>query len=906
VLYGRSADCAAVRDRLEAARGSRSGVEVLRGEPGVGKTALLEYAVEQAGDVPVLRVVGVESEVALPFAALHQLLYPVLDRLPALPAPQAAALGGAFGITPGRGDDPFLVAVAVLTLLGEVSADGGLLCLVDDAQWLDQASADVLRFVARRLDAEGVVLLFAARDGERRAFAAPGLPERRLTGLEPSAAASLLEETAPGLAARVRARLLARTAGNPLALLELPRQLTAGQRAGFEALPDRLPLGRSVERIFAGRAGDLPRDCQELLLMGAAEETGDLGTILRAAAVAGIGPEALGSAERAGLISVWDGQLRFVHPLVRSAVYQNTTFARRQDVHRSLAAILSGPEDADRRAWHLAAATLQHDDDVAAALEDSADRARGRGGVAAAADALERAAQLSGYSGERGRRLLRAANDAWLANQRDRAHTLLAAAEPLVEDPVQRARAKQLAGLMELRRGMPERAYRMLVEGAAAFVDIDVHTALETLVLAGEAAAFIGNPDLATEVGRLALALPDTPSAEDRSMRALLVGLASALRGDPGAGVDLLCEVVEDAQRLDNPAQLLWGGRAALYLGELDVARALYQRGVEDAQRNGAVGTLAVLLDRLAWTDAIAGRPAEAAANAQRGLELAGELGLDAGVALGSLALAAAMRGDVEACRGAAERAQTLADLRRLRIVTAAADWALGLLDLGLGRPSDALDRLLALTGPSGHPGILLWAVPDLVEAAAWSGRTDRCAAVVERFEAWATSSGLPVPAAAAARCRGLLAHGDEAVEHFVAALRHDHSAQRPFERARTELALGETLRRMRRRGDARMHLRTAMEVFERLGASPWAERARAELRATGETVRRRDPSTVEQLTPQELQIARMAGDGVSNPDIAAKLFLSRRTVEYHLRKVFTKLDVTSRFELASLDLARR
>jgi DNA-binding CsgD family transcriptional regulator/tetratricopeptide (TPR) repeat protein len=902
VLYGRDADCAAVRDRLDAARVSRSSVEVVRGEPGVGKTALLEYAAEQARDLGVLRGVGVESEVALPFAALHQLLYPVLDRLPALPAPQAAALGGAFGITPGRSDDPFLVAVAVLTLLGEVSADGGLLCLVDDAQWLDQASADVLRFVARRLDAEGLVLLFAARDGERRAFATSGLPERRLRGLEPRSAAALLDETAPGLAARVRARLVDRTAGNPLALLELPRQLTAGQRSGFEALPDRLPLGRSIEGIFADRASGLPQSTQELLLIAAAEESGDLGTVLRAAAGAGIAPDALDEAERAGLVTVRDGQLHFTHPLVRSAVYQRTTFARRQNVHRNLAAILSGPEDVDRCAWHLAAATPEHDDRVAAALEDSADRARRRGGVAAAADALERAAHLSEHSSERGRRLLGAANDAWLANQRDRADKLLTVAEHLVEDRVQRARAEQLAGLMELRRGMPEKAYRILLRGAAAFVDIDTHTALETLVLAGEAAAFIGEPGLATEVGRLALALPDNPSPEDRSMRALLVGLASALRGDPADGIGLLREVVEGALGLDDPAQLLWGGRAALYLGELDVARALYERGVDQAEVSGAVGMLAVLLDRVAWTDAVAGRPAQAAASAERGLELAGELGLDAGVALGSLALVAAIRGDEQACRAAAERAHALAQARHLRIVAAAADWALGLLDLGLGRPAEALARILELTGSGGHPGILLWAVPDLVEAAAWSGRPERCAAVVERFERWARGSGLPVPAAAAERCRGLLSHGDEAVEHFVAALGYDPSAQRPFERARTELALGETLRRMRRRSDARVHLRNAMDVFERLGAAPWADRARAELRATGETVRRRDPSTVEQLTPQELLIARLAGGGVSNPDIAAKLFLSRRTVEYHLRKVFTKLGVTSRLELVNVD----
>jgi DNA-binding CsgD family transcriptional regulator len=902
VLHGRDADCAAVRELLDAARLSRSGVAVVRGEPGVGKTALLQYAAEHAQNMHVLHGVGVQSEVMLPFAALHQLLRPVLEHLPALPAPQAGALAGAFGIAPGRGDDPFLVAVAVLTLLSEVSGAEGLLCVIDDAQWLDQASADALVFVARRLMAEGVLLLFAARDGERRSFPAPGLPERRLRGLDPASADALLEDAAPGLAPHVRARLVDRTAGNPLALLELPALLTPRQRAGSEALPDPMPLGSNVERIFAERAGHLPPNTQQLLLIAAAEETGDLATIMRACAVDGIEIDALDAAEQAGLVSVHGGRLRFRHPLVRSAVYQRSTFAARQRVHRVLAAALPGAEDVDRRAWHLATATLQFDDDVAAELEHSADRARRRGGVAAAADALERAAYLSKQQNERGKRLLGAAKDAWLAGQRDRAARLLAAAEPVLEDRVQRASGKQLGGLIELRRGMPEKAYHLLLDSAREFADLDVHIALETLVLAGEAASFIGDPDLAAEVGRLALAMPETSSSQDRLMAALLVGLASALHGDPADGIALLREVVDGAGRLEDPAQLLWAGRAALYLGELDVARALYQRGVDRAEQTGAAGMLAILLDRIAWTEAIAGRPAQAAANAERGMELAGELGLDAGVALGSLALVGAIRGDEQACRAAAERAHALADARHLRIVAAAADWALGLLELGLGRPAEALNRLLALTGQKGHPGILLWAAPDLVEAAARAGRPDLCEAVAERFERWATGSGLPVPAAAAARCRGLLSHADEAVEQYTTALQYDRSAERPFERARTELALGEELRRMRRRSEARTHLREAMEVFERLGAAPWAERARTELRASGETARRRDPSTLQQLTPQELQVARLAGGGASNPDIAAKLFLSRRTVEYHLQKVFSKLGVASRVELARVD----
>ena len=472
MLHGREPDCAALRELLDAARLSRSAALVIRGEPGVGKTALLEYAAEHAAGLRVLRGTGVQSEVTLPFAALHQLLYPVLDQLPALPAPQSAALGAAFGLTPGRSDDPFLVAVAVLTLVSEVSAGEGLLCLIDDAQWLDGPSADALMFVARRLDAEGVVLLFGARDDDQRNFAAAGLPELRLAGLEPVAAAALLHETAPGLAERVRDQLVTRTTGNPLALLELPAMLTAAQRAGIAALPEPLPLGRSVERIFAERVSQLSPAAQHLLLVGSAEETGDLATVLRAAAAQGSGPDALEEAERAGLISVQNGRLQFRHPLVRSAVYQHATFSSRQDVHRDLAKILGGTEDVDRRAWHLAAAAVEPNESVAAELENSADRARRRSGAGAAADALERSAQLTSDRGERGRRLTAAAQDAWLAGQRDRAATMLATAEQLVEDPAQRARVMQLGGLFELRRGMPDKAYRLLVDSAAAFARV--------------------------------------------------------------------------------------------------------------------------------------------------------------------------------------------------------------------------------------------------------------------------------------------------------------------------------------------------------------------------------------------------------------------------------------------------
>ena len=565
-------------------------------------------------------------------------------------------------------------------------------------------------------------------------------------------------------------------------------------------------------------------------------------------------------------------------------------------------------QDVDRRAWHRAAATIGPDADVALALERSAGRARLRSGVAAAADALDRAGQLTADGALRGRRWLAAAETAWLAGQRDRAVSLLTAAGPLTSRRLDQARALQLRGIIEMRTGMPKEAYRLLVAGAAAFADVDNHAGLETLVCAGEAAAFIGDPAMSAEVGRLALAMGQDATAEDALMVDLLAGLAAVLSGDAAGGIRMLRDVVVAAESFDDPEQLLWAGRAALYVGDLSAARMLYLRGADRARATGAAGMLATVLDRVAWAAAIAGCPAEAEAAANEGLRLAGELGLDAGVALGSLAVATAIRGDQTACREIAQRAHALAAARKLPIVAASAEWALGLLDLGQGRPAEALARLLGLTGGTeySHQGILLWAFPDLVEAAARTGRPEVCGPALERFDQWAAGTGFPAPRAAAARCHGLLGHGQEAVDHFTAALRHDRNAERPFERARTELALGEALRRARKRVEARTHLRNCLAVFERLGAIPWAERARTELRASGESSRTRDPSTVDNLTPQELQIARLAGGGLSNPEIAAKLFLSSRTVEYHLAKVFTKLDLTSRRGLFRMDLDRR
>jgi len=691
---------------------------------------------------------------------------------------------------------------------------------------------------------------------------------------------------------------VAGTAGNPLALRELPAALTRDQLTGREPLPVPLDAGPAVERLFLGRVRRLSPAAQRFLLIASAESGGAPRTVLRAAGAAGIPEDALDEAERAELIQVTNDRLAFRHPLVRSAVYHGATFLECRSAHLVLASVLDSPADADRRAGHQAAAAIEPNEEVAGALEASAARARARGGAAAAANALERAAQLSPRAVDRAARYVAAAGDAWDAGRPDRVRALLDLVEPVAAPRHLRARLWFLRGMVELRSGTPAAACRMLLRSAAEAAPDDQST-VETLGYAGEAAALLGAPELAAEAGRLAAKI----SAVDASpLAGLLSGWASLGRDDWSTGARLLGEVVAAAGADDVPARQLWTGRAAIYLGDVTTARTCYGRAVSRARAAGEVGALPMMLDRLSFTDVLAGRLAGAQANAAEGLRLAGDLGLDGGLALVSQALAAAWTGEADACHRAAERARRLAETRGLRMITAGADWALGLLALGAGRPGEASARLSSLApgGPADHALIRLWATPDLVEAAVRAGEPEPARELLAAFAHWAQGSRLPGPAAALHRCEGLLS-GD--TDSFRAAVRLDPPGDRALERARSELLLGEALRRDRRRSESRAHLRGALEVFERAGATAWAARANTELRASGETTHKRELGERVELTPQERQIARFAGAGESNPDIAAKLFLSRRTVEYHLHKVFTKLGVASRIELARIDL---
>jgi DNA-binding CsgD family transcriptional regulator len=907
MLYGRHEECAAIDRLLADAGGQRSGALVIRGEVGLGKSALLAYAADRAaGRMRVLWGSGVESESELAFAALHQLVRPVLDHVERLPGPQATALQGAFGLATTQGRDRFLIGVGALSLLAEVAEERPLVCLVDDAQWLDQPSADALSFAARRLEAEGIVLLVAARDDDLHAFTAPSFQELRLTGLDAAAAGQLLTDQSPaGLAPNVRERLIEATQGNPLALLELLASLSADQLAGRASLPDPLPVSAGVEQVFLERVRRLPDPTQTLLLAIAAEETGDPAVIFRVGRALGTGTEAFEEAATAGLVRIAEGRIRFHHPLVRSAVYRGATINQRQAIHQALAAALPGAEHADRRAWHRAAAAMEPDPEVADELERSAERARRRSGYAAAARALERSAELTSAEALRRHRLTDAADAAWLAGQPDRALGLLDRAAAGVSEPRLRANVAHLRGVIELRRGVPANAFTILAAGSAEVAPVDPVKALAMLLPASEAASYAGDVTLTIEAARRAAALPRGQQRIDQFTLDMLVGIGSLLEGDTARGAPLLREATTLAQTFDDPSRLGYAGAAARYLGDDTATHDFYARAVARARATGELVLLPYLLESLAVAEVAAGRYAAATASASEGLRLARETGQESSVCqnLSTLALLAAMQGRQDACRSYAAEALERAVPRGLRLQAASASWALALLDLASSRPSEALARLTTLASGSetGHPVIALLSVPDLVEAAVRANQAERGQTALAGFEQWAAHTAPPWALALVPRCRGLLSAGAAADRHFAEALRLHGPSSRPFDRARTQLLYGEALRRARRRVDAREHLRAAFTTFEQLGASPWAERARTELRVSGETARQRNPSTLDQLTPQELQIVRFVGEGATNRDVAAQLFLSPRTIDYHLRQVFTKLGISSRAELIRL-----
>jgi DNA-binding CsgD family transcriptional regulator/tetratricopeptide (TPR) repeat protein len=903
-LYGREAECARIEALLDGARTSRSGRLLIRGDAGVGKSALLDASARRARDMGVLTTRGIESEARLQFAALHQLLLPLLEHVDTLPAPQARALRAAFGLEEPASDSRFLVSAAVLSLLAQAAQARPLLCLVDDVQWLDRATADALLFVAGRLGSEGVVILFAARDDGAADF--EGLPQLTLGGLDPHAASELLERHAGGpLAAEVRERLLEATAGNPLALLEFAAALTEGQRSGAEPLLDPLPVGSRVARAFLARVRRLPQPTQTLLLVASADDSGDLSTVLAAAAHLGIGCGALDPAEEAGLARTDASRLRLRHPLLRSVIYHGATLSQRRAAHGALAGALAGDEHADRRAWHSAAASIEPDPAVVEELERAAHRARGRGGFAAASLALERAASLASQDDERARHLTWAAKDAWLAGLLDRARGLTERARPLSDDdPLLRSHVLDVRGLIELSRGEPAQACGLLARAATDVAPFDEERALELLAVACWAASYAPNAEAIAAAAKLAEehAGGDTPIA--RLLASALVGVRAHHAGDFAVAVPAFRAVLagaDDAKTADDPHLLFVVGASGVLVGDDRAAHDLHRRALSLVRETAARSLLADALGRLAYSDICAGRWSSAAASLREGLELASRIGQPniAARLLALLAVTASLQGDEDECRTLVTESLRLAGAGDLTPVRSLATWALVALEVGLGRGADALARLRSTTTHAPYCDAL-----ERVEAAVRAGEPDAARAFLDEFERWADSCAAPWARAVAAHGRALLAQDiADATRHFEAALELHERAHRPFERARTELAFGELLRRARRRAESRAHLRSARAAFEQLGARLWAERARAELRASGQTARARDPSTLDQLTPQELQISSFVAAGATNRDIAAQLFLSPRTIDFHLRNVFRKLGISSRVELARIDL---
>jgi DNA-binding CsgD family transcriptional regulator len=904
MLLGRLPERTALSRLLDAARAGRSGVLVVRGEPGVGKTALLEHAVESAAGLRVARVAGVESEMELAFASLQQLCAPMLGRLGSLPGPQRDALGVAFGLQAGPAPDRFLVGLAALSLLSEVAEQQPLLCVIDDAQWLDRASAQALAFVARRLLAEPVALVFATREpGEELR----GLPELMVGGLRDSDARELLSSVIRGpLDERVRDRVIAETRGNPLALLELPQGVTPAELAGGFGLPSApgLPgLPGRIEDSFRRRLEVLPGASQRLMLVAAAEPAGEPALVWRAAERLGIGTDALVPAADAGLLGVGE-RVTFRHPLVRSAVYRAASPEERRAVHQALAAATDPRADPDRRAWHRAQATLGPDEEVACELERSAGRAQARGGLAAAAAFLERSAALTLDPARRAERALAAAQAKYQAGAFDATLGLLAAAEAGPPDQFRHARADLLRAQITFASSRGSDAPPLLLKAARQFEPLDSRLARETYLDALAAAQFAGRMALGggmREVARAALAAPPVGSARPSDL--LLDGLARLTCEGYPAGVPVLRQAVSafretDISREEGLRWLWLASRAAWLVWDYPGWDVLSERQVRLARDAGALISLPIAFNTRAGVHLFAGEFTEAASMVAQAESVTGATGSSI-APYGALALAVFRGQEAQA----AQLIQTATDdvVRRgegggLGFV----DWAAAVLGNSLGRYEEALAAAQRASEDSPAVHFASLALVELVEAAARSAAPERAAGALQRLSGIARACGTDWALGTEARSRALVSDGEAAEGHYQEAIGYLGRTRLRVELGRAHLVYGEWLRRQRRIRDARDQLGSAYEIFDSVGAGAFAERARAELRASGGQARERAVETRDPLTAQEALIARLAGEGASNPEIAAQLFISRATVAYHLRKVFTKLGISSRSQLAA------
>ena len=908
MLLDRDVEKQALDRLLATVREGLSGSIVLRGEAGIGKSVLLEYVIASAGDVQVTHVVAVESEMELGFAGLHQVLVPFLRGLERLPAPQREALGSAFGLIGGVAADLFLVGLAALTLLADAAAEQPVLCVVDDAQWLDQASAGALAFVARRLFADRIGMLFAIREPSERVTAFEGLNELRVGALPDDEARELLASVAAGsLDQRTRERIVLESRGNPLALVELGGELTPAQLAGSSRLPEPLPLSRRLEERFLSRVRTLPQQAQTLLLLASAQQFGQPGQLWRAAESLGIAREAADLPELDRLLT-FEPRVAFRHPLIRSAVYQGASLRARRQAHEALAAGSDPCLDPDRRAWHLAAAAVGPDEGVAAELERAADRARGRGGYAATAAFFNRAADLTPDEQRRAMRRLHAAQAELAGGAPAVAASLLEQTMPSLADGLGRAEARCLEAHVRFALGECRGIAAMLLDAARAFKPLDLARARETLREAFEVSLYAGRE--AGEAGTSAIArvareTPRSPEAPELPADLLLDAVA-LLDVDYAAGARVLQRAIRryaednatDGREIAKFSDL--GIMAALELRDDRSAQALSSRILKLARERGDLMALLQALAHQVQEDVLAGRFSAAEAALAEGQDIAsatGNIGVFRSAGIMGLRLLG-WRGEEGRTREVAAAATADAIERGAGGHVVAVRSQVAPLELALGNYQAASDWLRPVYEEDPfYAGTFV--LPDLIEAATRTDKRPVALAALERLSERSLASGTELALGLLARSRALLADDSSAENRYNEAIGHLERCQTRPELARAHLLYGEWLRRRRQRRDAREQLMIAYDMFDSMGAEAFAKRARVELLATGEHVRQRTVATRDELTPQEERIAWLASEGASNHEIAAQLFISPSTVAYHLRKVFRKLGIHHRAQLA-------
>ena len=893
-LVDRRVETARLHGLVADARTGKSGSVVIRGDAGVGKTALLDHLLGNAAGCRIVRAAGVESEMELAFAALHQLCAPLLGELGRLPEPQRHALSVAFGRMDGSPPDRFLVGLAVLSLLTDVAETQPLICLIDDAQWLDRASAQVLGFVARRLHAEAVVIIFALREPAGPGDLA-GLEELSVGPLHDADARELLAASMPGiLDGPVRDRILAESHGNPLALLELPRAWTPAALAGGFGVQGLSVSGR-IQESFRRRLTPLSVDTRMLLLLAAADPVGEPDLIRAAAAMLAISADAARAAVTSRLIDD-ASSLRFRHPLVRSVVYQDAAPSDRRRAHAALAGATDAEADPDRRVWHLATAASGPDEAVAVELERSAGRAQARGGIAAAAAFLARAVALTPDPARRTERALTAAQANLRAGALDVAVRMLDTAAAGPADQFQQARLDLLSGHAALASFAPDGPTR-LANAARRLEPFSLDLARETYLIAWGGTVLAGQEEVGLEICRAVRALPASETVG--ALELLVDGVTRLTLDGPATAIPILQRAAEAAVDLPLEDVMRWGWAsvaASNAVWDVPLQQRTLARHIQMLRDVGALEHLPILLSALGVTTATTGDFAGAASILAEGESVAGAIGNP--IAPYTALRIAGLRGrESDALRvisGAIERATSAGQ----GLAHRQAQGVAAVLYNGLGRYEEAVSAArIACSLPSDHASAIL-GLPELVEAAARSGDRDLAHASMGRLAAMTQPCGTDHPLGIEARCRAMLSDGALAEALYREAIeRLGRTPIRP-ELARAHLVYGEWLRREGRRVDAREQLRMAHDRFEAIGMEAFDERASRELLATGEKVRKRTDETRDELTPQELQIARLASDGLTNPEIGAQLFLSRRTVEWHLRKVFDKLEIHSRREL--------